>query len=79
LYKLKKFTQVLFLFIHSMAVLWLQEEEVHEDLAEDQEEDLLENRDVDLLEDQKEDPVERVLVVKLLDVHELSLTNEKAN
>ena len=62
-----------------MAVLWLQEEEVHEDLVEDQKDDLLENRDEDQAENQNEDPQVKALVVKLLDVHELSLTNEKAN
>jgi hypothetical protein len=54
-----------------MAILWLQEEEVHENLPEDQEKDLL--------DDQNEDPQVKALVVKLLDVHELSLINEKAN
>ncbi len=62
-----------------MAILWLQEEEVHEDLAEDQKEDLLENQDEEPVEDQKDDPLVKALVVKVLDVHELSLTNEKAN
>ncbi len=70
-----------------MAILWLQEEEVHEDLAEDQEDDLLVNLDEVLAEDQEddllvnldEDLVEKVLVVRLPDAHELSLTNEKAN
>jgi hypothetical protein len=62
-----------------MAILWLQEEEVHEDLAEDQKDDLLENQDEKPAEDQKDDPQVKALVVKLLDVHELSLTNEKAN
>ena len=62
-----------------MAVLWLQEEEVHEKLAEEQKDVLLENREEDPLEDQKDDPVERVLVAKLPDEHVLLLTNEKAN
>jgi len=62
-----------------MAIIWLQEEEVQEDPAEDQKDDLLENQDEDPAEDQKDDPQVKVLVVKLLDVHELSLTNEKAN
>ncbi len=62
-----------------MAILWLQEKEVHEDLPEDQEKDLLENLDEKPAEDQKDDPQVKALVEKLLDVHELSLTNEKAN
>jgi hypothetical protein len=62
-----------------MALLWLQEEEVHEDLAEDQKDDLLENQEEELAENQNEDPRVKALVVKLLDVHELSLTKEKAN
>ena len=37
-----------------MAILWLQEEEVHEDLQEDQEKDLLENLDEKPVEDQKD-------------------------
>jgi hypothetical protein len=54
-----------------LAVVWHQEEEVHEDLAEDLDEALPEDLD--------EEPEERAQVEKLQDVHELLQTKEKAN
>ena len=70
-----------------MAILWLQEEEVHEDLQEDQEKDLLENLDEkpaedqkdDLLENLDEDLVEKAQAVKPQDVHYLLKKKEKEN
>ena len=71
-----------------MAILWLLEEEVHEEkLAEDQEEDHPEDLDEELAEDQEEDQLEnldedlqaRALAAKLLDVQKPLQTSEKVN